>query len=269
MNGNDDGERSTDSTLGLSRRTFLAGTAGAAAVAGLGAGSGFARSDDETMQETTTFAVRIENVSKKNTLETSAMGDAGKQAVPLSPGVWAVHTEPDTLFTAGEPDRGEGLEAIAEDGMPGMLAESLSGKSSVQSSGTFTTPVGAMEPAPIGPGGAYEFEVEAMPGDRLSFATMFVPSNDLFYAPDDRGIALFDGDEPLSGDKTIAVGLWDAGTEVNEEPGVGPNQVQRQSGPDTGEDENGTVRLVTEVADGYGYPYVPEVLRLTLEPAMG
>lgn len=250
----------------LSRRTFLAGTAGAIALAGLGVGTGLARDDG---MQTTTFTVRIENVSEMDTLETSAMGETGRQPVPLSPGAWAVHTEPGPIFTPGEPDRGQGLERIAEDGDPTMLSESLSDEAGVKSSAAFATPVGADEPAPIGPGGAYEFDVEASPGDRLSFVTMFVPSNDLFYAPDDRGLALFDGDEPLSGDKTIAVGLWDAGSEVNEEPGVGPNQVQRQSGADTGPDENGAVRLITEVADGYSYPPTAEVIRVTLESGAG
>ena len=37
-------------------------------------------------------------------------------------------------------------------------------------------------------------------------------------------IALFDASgRPISGDVSSALGLWDAGTEVNEEPGVGPD----------------------------------------------
>ncbi|MEM6492458.1 MAG: spondin domain-containing protein, partial [Pseudomonadota bacterium] len=55
--------------------------------------------------------------------------------------------------------------------------------SDVASAGLFNTPEGASAPGPIGPGGAYTFTVTARPGDRLSFATMFIPSNDLFYAP--------------------------------------------------------------------------------------
>ena len=39
----------------------------------------------------------------------------------------------------------------------------------------FNTPDGASSPAPIGPGGAYTFDVAAAPGAHLSFATMFVP----------------------------------------------------------------------------------------------
>ena len=49
--------------------------------------------------------------------------------------------------------------------------------------------------------------------DRLSFATMYVQSNDLFLAPGDTGIALFIDEQPISGDVTALVRLWDAGTE--------------------------------------------------------
>ena len=56
--------------------------------------------------------------------------------------------------------------------------------------------------------------------------------------------------------------LWDAGTEVNEEPGVGLNQAPRQAGPNTGMTENGIVKMVN---DGYTYPAVSEVIRVTIE----
>ena len=92
-------------------------------------------------------------------------------------------------------------------------------------------------PGPIGPGGAYEFLVQAVDGDKLSFVTMFIPSNDWFYTPTDadNSIDLFVSGQPVTGE--IAEGdiaIWDAGTEVDEEPGSGPNQVQRQESPNTG-----------------------------------
>jgi len=40
--------------------------------------------------------------------------------------------------------------------------------------------------------------------------------------------------------------LFDAGTEKNEEPGVGPNQAPRQKAPNTGDAENGKVHLAKE-----------------------
>ena len=93
---------------------------------------------------------------------------------------------------------------------------------------------------------------------------MFVQSNDLFYAPRDAGIALFDGTgQATSGDRTQELVLWDAGTEVNEAPGVGPSQAPRQSKPNTGADENGVIRPVD---DGFRYPAVSEVIRVTITP---
>ena len=107
-------------------------------------------------------------------------------------------------------------------------------------SGVFNTPVGAMDPGGAGPGDMYSFAFEAGPGTFLSFATMFVKSNDLFYAPSGEGIELFSGGVALTGDITSQIMLYDAGTEVNEEPGTGPNQPL--NGGDAGIVENGTVK---------------------------
>ena len=95
-------------------------------------------------------------------------------------------------------------------------------------------PVGATAGGPITPGQGYEFEIEAAPGQTLSMAWMFGQSNDLFYS-NDRPIALFDAaGKPVQGDMTAQLALWDAGTEVNEEPGLGPNQGPRQKTPEAG-----------------------------------
>ena len=191
------------------------------------------------------FTVRIENLG---TL--------------LAPGAWVAQRGGTPLFIDGQPDRGAGLEALAEDGSPAELAANLP-----RNSGTFTTPVGADGPGPLTPGNAYEFTFVARPGDRLSFATMYVQSNDLFLAPGDTGIALFTNDrQPISGDITAQIGLWDAGTEVNEEPGVGANQAPRQAGANTGADEGGTVRLVD---DGFTYPAVADIVRITISSSGG
>jgi len=94
-------------------------------------------------------------------------------------------------------------------------------------SGGFSVPVGKSDPGPLFPGDAYEFTVNAgpnvLPGDgatRLSFITMFVQSNDLFFAPGEEGIALYDEQgnpigEGTPVDVTDQVELWDSGTEVN------------------------------------------------------
>ncbi len=110
----------------------------------------------------------------------------------------------------------------------------------------FAVPVGESEPGPALPGSAYELTFEAAPGERLSFATMFVQSNDWFFAPAADGIALFAEDgTPLTGDITDQVLLWDGATEIDQEPGTGPDQAPRQAGPDTGDaDPDTAVRLV-------------------------
>jgi hypothetical protein len=181
---------------------------------------------------------------------------------PLAPGVYAIFESGTPLFVDGEADSGMGLEALAEDGNPAGLAGALGADEMVLASGAFAVPVGGMDPAPAFPGEAYEFTFEATSGARLSLATMLVQTNDLFYAPAADGIALFDGDDmPIGGDITGSFMLWDAGTESNQEPGVGSDQAPRQAGADTGEDEMGNVMLVD---DGYTYPAVSDVLKVTI-----
>ncbi|TDI67042.1 MAG: hypothetical protein E2O88_08415, partial [Bacteroidetes bacterium] len=126
-------------------------------------------------------------------------------------------------------------------------------------------------PGLVMPGMEQEFTFDAgpvtLPGavTKLSLVTMFVQSNDLFFAPGEEGITLFDGGNRVTGNVTDQIDLWDAGTEVNEEPGSGPNQAPRQSGPATGDDENGTVVLVSGNGDGFTYPAVSEVIEVIIE----
>ncbi len=183
---------------------------------------------------------------------------------PFSPGIWVVDDNPAPIFSAGQADRGEGLESIAEDGDPSSLSAALGAKSDIDAVGVFNTPEGAAAPAPIGPTGEYRFTVTAEPGQNLSFALMFIQSNDLFLAPGEAGIPLFDASgNATSGDVTAQVMLWDAGTEVNEAPGIGLNQAPRQTGANTGPAENGVVQLVN---DGFSYPAINSILRVTITP---
>jgi len=183
---------------------------------------------------------------------------------PIAPGVYAVHGSDQPIFADGQTDSGMGLEALAEDGDPSALEASLMAHSAVIEAGAFATPVDGSGPAPAFPGDSYRFELSANPGDRLSLATMLVQSNDLFLSFDPSGIALFDaGGEPKSGDVSAELGLWDAGTEINEYPGAGPNQAPRQVGADTGADESGVVHTVN---DGYVYPTASGLIRVTVTP---
>lgn len=240
-----------------SRRDFLRTTAVCGSVALLGAGPVTAQDGGDQRRE---FTVRIENVSSSDTLQ---VPDAESQPVPLSPGVYAVYVGSNPLFTPGQQTGDSGLEQLAEDGDPARLEETVDGRQNVESD-VFSVPEGSDRVAPLEPDQSYAFDFDARPGQRMSFATMFIPSNDLFLAPDGLGVNLFPGGDPVSGDLTPQVLLWDAGTEQNEQPGTGPNQAQRQSAPDTGPDENAPVRPITRVDDGFQYPAVSDVVRVTV-----
>ena len=209
------------------------------------------------------FTVRVENVSTGQTLRLASGSTAPAPTAPL---LWTLTDAGNPLFASGQADRGHGLEQLAEDGNPGVLADWITANlKSVLRSGVVTMPVGDKAAGPITPGKAYEFTVAAAPGQRLTLAMMFGQSNDLFYAPGSKAIALFDArGMPLTADVTSQLQLWDAGTEVNEEPGAGPNQAPRQAGPNTGPAEKGTVHLVK---DRFTYPRTTDVVRVTVKPS--
>ncbi len=180
---------------------------------------------------------------------TSALASRTGVVGPIAPGVYAVHDQANVLFTNNTPDRGLGLEGLAEDGNPGPLSGAVAATpGGIGNNGIFNTPEGAAGPGPAFPGDAYTFTIEGEDGDRFTFATMYVQSNDLFFSPADNGIALFNNGVAINGDITNLVSTWDAGTEVDELIGLGANQAPRQSGPNTGADENGLVRVVNNVS---------------------
>ncbi len=208
-----------------------------------------------------TFHLTIKDVS---TTETLKLSNGMTAPAPVSPGLYVVHTGTSPLFTPGTKDMGKGLEALAEDGDPSKLAESFKGSTDVVSMGVFNTPVGMDKPGPILPGQSFELSFTARPGEMLSLVQMFGQSNDLFYAPDTQGIALFTkGGQPITGAITSKLLLWDAGTEVNQEPGLGADQGPRQKAWDSGTVENGVVR---RVSDSFIYPPTAKVIEVTLTP---
>lgn len=179
---------------------------------------------------------------------------------PLAPGVWAIYNaETTSIFDENMADLDEGLENLAENGDPSTLATTLGNKSGIISSGTFSVPSTSSSAGPLLPGSSYTFTVTAEQGAYLNFATMLVHSNDLFYAPSSMGIKLWNGSMPVSGDVTSQIMLWDAGTELNEEPGVGIHQPARLNG---GVDENGVVKIVN---DGFSYPTINKSIKVTIE----
>lgn len=219
---------------------------------------------------------------------------------PLSPPVIFSHEVGLQFYQVGASlaaPFGEGIETVAEDGFPASMAPDGSNlppepnealldlllmqqDNGVIMAGAAPNPgriVPALEPTLPGQdeGETGSFEVTASPGDRLNFATMYVQSNDFFYAFPPNGIALFDDNSnPISGDVTNRLALYDAGTEVDEEPGVGLTQKARQgfTNLDIGTDENGVVQVVVGPGanggsnDGFSYPANAQIIRVTITP---
>jgi hypothetical protein len=81
--------------------------------------------------------------------------------------------------------------------------------------GTGTSPV-------ILPGQSVSIHFSAAKGEALSFVTMYGWSNDLFFAPENPGIAVYDtAGIPIQGDVSAQIKLWDNGTRINQAPGSG------------------------------------------------
>jgi hypothetical protein len=206
------------------------------------------------------FKVRIENISNP---EGYAASNGARWPFALSPGLYVADEKRVTLFAEGK-RASRGLEAQAEDGNPSGLIDALTSSGhSPMLHAVFNIPVGAAGPAPIGPGGVYEFTLTATPKMKLSMAMMFGQSNDLFYAPS-KPVALFDSKgSPVGGDITSTFVLYDAGTERNQEVGIGPDQAPRQAAPNTGEAEKGVVRRATEQPF---YTRTGQLFRVTVTP---
>jgi hypothetical protein len=227
-----------------------------------GAGIAAQQVQQGTGRGATRFTVRVENISTGDALELSNGESAPFVSAPV---LWVIHTDgANPIFTGGERDAGDGLEQLAETGDPSKLLTSLSARPGVVAAGAAARPIGADADGPITPGRKYEFQILVQPGQLVSTAWMFGQSNDLFYS-NDRPIALFDGaGKPTSVELATRLALWDAGTEVNEEPGLGPNQGPRQAFPDAGVTES---QVIAHVRDKYRYPRISDVLRLTITPA--
>jgi hypothetical protein len=213
----------------------------------LAAGLGFGQPADAG--SAMTFTVIVEQLTTDHTLK---LPDGSATKAPISPGIALVHGGANPLFTIGEPAREE-LQRIAEAGQPEdaiaamRTAEGVSEVLMFQRTDSFT--------------------VQAKPGEMLTFAAMFGQSNDCFYAPKGGDVPLFDqSGKPVMGEQVVEVVLYDAGTEVNQVPGIGPDQGPRQD-PKTwrqGELEHATVE---PVRDTFAYPPTAEVIRVTVSPA--
>jgi hypothetical protein len=208
----------------------------------------------------TEFTIRVDNVTKGETLKLST---GGKAPFVLAPVLWVVHTgNTNPLFAGGQAEMMKGLEQLAEEGNTDPLVKSLTGGTGVVATGAHARPEGDLLGGPLTPGKSYEFRIKAAPGQFLSLAAMFGQSNDWFYS-NDRPIALFSGGKAVSGDMTPQLSLWDAGTEVDEEPGLGPNQAPRQKSANSGTPEK---QAVAHVSGKWTPPAIGTLLRITITP---
>ncbi len=191
------------------------------------------------------------------------MGETGFSSI-IGTGVYLAHQASHPIFTNGEQDREQGLEILAEYGNPETLFNTLKNRNDLTDVGIFNDPVGnniLNLGGKLIPGDKYVFAFEAEIGDYLSIANMLVETNDLFFAFEDTGLELFPNGQPINGEVTNQIQLWDAGTEANEFPGAGSFQPIR-NGNKEGLDEGGNIRPVN---DEFIYPAVNQLVRVLIE----
>jgi len=146
------------------------------------------------------------------------------------------------------------LAACKKDGHPGggtsqmgtLTVENVLHSQPLVESGTFQ---GTGSPALILPGQSVTINFSAAKGEALSFATMYGWSNDLFFAPANPGIMAYDNNgDPVEGDVSDQIHLWDNGTRINQKPGAAVTH------PGTADHKN-----ITEVAgqDDQNNNYLP------------
>lgn len=190
------------------------------------------------------FRLRVENIGN---------------GTALSPPAWAVSLSRGTFFTLGAA-ASAGLRNLAENGNPTLLVQEARSQSTVLFAGAGST-------SPLTPGTFAEFQIPAVAGSVLHFATMYGQSNDRFFATPDSGIPLFESAGPLIDTSVSALALYDAGTALNELPGKGANQVGNRAGPNTLPSTNGVVKnALYGNPDGFIYQSRETTLRLSINP---
>ncbi len=199
--------------------------------------------------------------------------------IALTPGILHVHQGGQPIFSNGQADRGQGLRQLAS-GNPQPLFTNLQNQTTqppidpdqkpAETSHVllFDTAVGSTQAAALQPGQSYEVTFTAQPGDHLSYATMLVETNDFFFAPNGWGVPLYDSaGQPRYANLTKYTNMFDAGTEVNERPGSGPNQPARQASPNTGPaDPNRAVRFAHDSFGPIPLGNVETLIEVVLRP---
>lgn len=154
----------------------------------------------------------------------------------LTPMWFAAHDGSFDLYNRGEA-ASAGLEALAEDGNFAPINAEVA---AVDTDAVTGAVLGAGGPIATGETASTTVEVDGAEAAYISLGAMLLPSNDAFVGTA-NAIRLFDEDGNFLGAQDITFdgsSVRDAGTEVNTEEDAA---FLNQTGPDTGEDENGVV----------------------------
>jgi hypothetical protein len=127
----------------------------------------------------------------------------------------------------------------------------------------------------FGPGSSVTFTVTPSQAQAyLSIAMMIGQTNDVFIGTRSSGVMLLDSNGiprpavDVQKDLMHCLATWDAGTESNEVPGVGPNQGPRQLAPNTGEiDPMNVVRLYSDSTNDLAK--LPDLVAVTVTHTTG
>lgn len=116
---------------------------------------------------------------------------------------------------------------------------------------------GTFDPIPTGQSVTITFN--AGKGQGLMFASMYGNSNDIFIAPENAGIELFnENGTAVTGDVSGQLKLWDNGTRVNQAPGSNVTH------PGTAETQPVTM-IVDNDREGHPYLAASSLMKATLE----
>lgn len=209
--------------------------------------------------------LEVENISDVDTFKQS---NGESLSLPLAPGFFALTTTPDQIYSSGA-IASKPLETLAEVGNPTTLIDEVRAQSGTDTAGILgdiNNP--DYKESPVLPGQKATLLLTFQPGHKLVVASMLGVSNDTFLGTQAGGIDLDGIDPSTTVDVTSKFVWWDAGTEVNEPIGEGPNQVSNAPGTESGESEDGLVSIAP-LDDGEGnilLPPVSKMVKVTLKP---
>jgi len=210
----------------------------------------------------TTFTVTIENISPPDLIDS----ERAQGTVPLSPIVWAQYEGDNPMFENGD-KASLGTERIAEDGFPIEMSAQLGNDEDVINSGIIISPGGPDAGDALFSGESVSFSVTAGEDDKLQIITMFVQSNDWFMSLGDEGVRLFENGNPINGDITSFMRIYDAGTEEDTAPGTGDFQkpVQSATDVDLGPKEDEDIQFAQDRHPSFVIPAPIQIMKVTIQ----